>query len=168
MIKGKGTRPMVKNANRVLPGLGQNLSGSSHDCSRLHGAAAQQCMAGCAAFSQPYCANSPRASHGGEEDQSRDHMLQVIGAGVETNLEAGGQVPTNWASLSNTVRCDLISEICKLYNLPAMAKSYTLLHPSIPFNDPSRTGALFLVRSEPCRLCGSGSGRWALVAGTRL
>ena len=96
-----------------------------------------------------------------EEQRTRTELfaLDAIRGRIQYQLDLGGQLPTNWAGLSNS----LISEGGVGFPLPM--DKYTVLSKAIPYQNQSYRGAVFLVRSEPEKRSPSGWGRWALLAG---
>src|SRR5664279_3302013 len=55
------------------------------------------------------------------------YLLDTIKAGVSQHLYGGGQLPTNWMSLSNSVDWDRVVGICEYNHLPPPEETYTVL-----------------------------------------
>jgi hypothetical protein len=90
------------------------------------------------------------------------HMLGMIAGGVEFHLHAGGQLPTNWPSLSNSVNWSRVSGICSYNHLPQPEESYTVLARPVTNTATQAGGFCFLVSSKPAKWPRR-NGRWALV-----
>ena len=90
-------------------------------------------------------------------------LLNTIEMSVSVHLDKGGQLPTNWMSLSNTMDWNSVVVACEHNHLPPPMESYVMLaHPAINLD----TGGLcFLLSSKPTRWPARGVGRWALIAG---
>lgn len=91
------------------------------------------------------------------------HLLNTIKAGVSQHLYAGGELPTNWLSLSNAVDWELAVSICERYHLPPPTELYTVLRKPVDLDNYFHS--VFLVRTKPCNQPGDGSGRWVLGLG---
>lgn len=91
------------------------------------------------------------------------YMLDIITGSVSFHLDAGGQLPTNWLSLSNTVNWSRVSGICSYNHLPQPEESYTVLARPVTNTATQEGGFCFLVSSKPAKWPRR-NGRWALVA----
>jgi hypothetical protein len=92
-------------------------------------------------------------------------MLDVIRGGVSAELDSGGQLPTNWMSLSNSVNWDKVLGMCESYHLPPPTETYSVLAQKVTNTAYAHSGGLFfLVRSKPYRSSPKHVGRWALTA----
>jgi hypothetical protein len=104
-----------------------------------------------------------------EGEQKRDraeiHMLYALETVISRDLEAGGQLPTKWSSLSNSVDWRIVNRICEYNGLPAPEEGYALLLHPVGYRDFDRTGSVFLVRSKPIKRFWSPSGRWGFMLG---
>ncbi len=103
------------------------------------------------------------------EERSEKHRraelspIDYIMTGVALHLDKGGQLPTNWMSLTNMMDWQWLMYACEHNHLPPPMESYVMLaHPAINLD----TGGLcFLLSSKPTRWPARGVGRWALIAG---
>jgi hypothetical protein len=97
------------------------------------------------------------------------HMLEIIRSDVANALEAGHELPKNWAALTNSVHGDLILGISQYNSIPPSTELYTVLpHPVRFTNYYPNPGLIFLVRSKPVAWPGKSSGRWMLLAQTNF
>jgi hypothetical protein len=88
------------------------------------------------------------------------HLLNTIQGQVGSSLDSGGQLPTNWLSLSNVVDWNLIVGICERYQLPPPTELYTVLKHPIDLDPYHRS--VFLVRSEARGWPARERGRWVV------
>jgi hypothetical protein len=88
------------------------------------------------------------------------HLLNTIQGMLHSHLDAGGPLPTNWASLSNAVNWELLARICEYNHLPPPTELYTVLPRPIDLNPYHRS--VFLVRTEPRRWPAQERGRWVM------
>ena len=105
----------------------------------------------------------PFRGHDGHEEIKRRaelHLLNAIQGRVGSSLDLGGQLPTNWLSLSNVVDWNLIVEICEHYQLPPPTELYTVLKHPIDLDPYHRS--VFLVRSEARGWPAQVRGRWVV------
>ena len=68
------------------------------------------------------------------------YMLNLIKNGVAERLFDGGELPKNWSSLSNIRTWEFVTNFT-----PPATELYTVLPRPVFFNNPVRTGVVFLV-----------------------
>ena len=105
----------------------------------------------------------PFRGHAGHEEIKRRAELQLLNTiqgQVGSSLDSGGQLPTNWLSLSNVVDWNLIVDICERYQLPPPTELYTVLKHPIDLDPYHRS--VFLVRSEARGWPAQARGRWVV------
>lgn len=86
------------------------------------------------------------------------YMLDVIKGRIWNHLDMGGQLPTNWVSLSNSINSQ------PAYSQLALpTDSYSILQSPATYNEFIRTGVVFMIRSKPVKWVGRERGRWVLV-----
>ena len=108
---------------------------------------------------------SPAINRARQHQRAELYLLDTIKAKVSQALDAGGQLPTNWISLSNSVDWDLVLGICEYNHLPPPAESYTVLKRAV--TNEVTGGFCFLLSSKPTKWPAMRVGRWALVVGPR-
>lgn len=92
------------------------------------------------------------------------YLLDSIGYVVQHHLEAGGQLPTNWRSLSNSAEWTRVTDICEYNHLPPPTERYTVLAQAV--TNRQTGGFCFLISSQPSRWPDR-VGRWILVVGPK-
>jgi hypothetical protein len=103
-----------------------------------------------------------------EEKQRRAelHFLNVIQGQIYSHLvDSGGQLPTDWTSLSNAVNWKMVAGICEYNHLPPPTELYTVLPQPIDFDSYHRS--IFLVRSKSRGWPAMKRGRWVVGVGFR-
>jgi len=103
----------------------------------------------------------PTAERTEARERARLYLLDAIKTSVSLSLEYGGQLPTNWITISNSTNWNLVVEIYKYNNLPPPMESYTVL--AKPVTNPVIGGRYFLLASEASKRPAGGMGRWALT-----
>jgi hypothetical protein len=102
------------------------------------------------------------------EERSEKHrraelfLLDAIKTGVSLHLDKGGQLPTNWMTLSNLMDWSWVMHACEYNHLPPPTESYVVL--AHPVTNTDTGGLCFLLSSQPTRWPAQGVGRWALIA----
>jgi len=94
------------------------------------------------------------------------YMLETVQSGISEHLEAGGGIPTNWLTLSNSVRrWDLVLALSEPNHfIPTLAESYIVLARPAPFTAYPGTNLIFLVGAKPRAWPASERGRWIVFA----
>ena len=91
-------------------------------------------------------------------------MLDTIKAGVFDHISSGGELPTNWQSLSNVVRWESVANMYQDNFIPPVTESYTILAQPVLYRMHVSKPYIFLVGSKPRRWSGHDHGRWMLGA----
>lgn len=104
---------------------------------------------------------SPARERAEKHRRAEIFLLDTIGVGVSQHLDAGGQLPTKWLGLSNSVDWPRVSGICEYNHLPPPEESYRVLANAM--TNEATGGFCFLVASKPASWPARGIGRWALV-----
>lgn len=103
------------------------------------------------------------------EERSKKHrqaelsQIDYIKTGVALHLDKGGQLPTNWMSLTNMMDWKWLMYACEHNHWPPPMELYVIL--AHPVTNPDTGGLCFLLSSRPTRWPAHGVGRWALIAG---
>jgi hypothetical protein len=104
---------------------------------------------------------------GRQADQRRRNelaILELIQAGILEQLNKGGELPTNWFSLSNLVNWEVVNGKAQYSFGSQVTDVYsTLSRPTVSTNCFT-PGLIFLVRSKPCAWPGRDTGRWVLAS----
>ena len=94
------------------------------------------------------------------------NLLGSIRTVVQLNLEAGGQLPTNWFSLTNSICWNNMFGYYEEVNSDNLLQELFFVLPRSVTNEETG-GFCFLVSAKPTKL-GDSLGRWALVVGPTL
>ena len=94
------------------------------------------------------------------------NLLHTIGTVVQLNLEAGGQLPTNWFSLTNSASWKKTIGYYEEVNSDNLRQELFFVLPRSVTNEETG-GFCFLVSAKPTKL-GDTFGRWTLIVGPTL